>query len=290
MRSYAGSPDDGHTLANALEQVEALTDQRPDLAVVYRGYRGHGVERTQVLISGQRRGMTLALARQLKRLSAIEPEIGHMKTDGHLACCPLKGAIGDAIFTVLCGCSHNIRKMRARIRAWLSEILAMPVTAIGWATSSSTGQGGVKSRLSRIKQCQRSRAVVAQPELPFPGVFLGIAVGCVVMHLRLAHHIVRQDVPIDDDKVNMAAARPLAPFPTLRVRSFRPFHEGDWSFVVQVLPKIIEPVLIGVIQPPVEITEHDDIASSVMLKFEPVLHEFKLRAQGPAGISDMLRP
>ena len=52
MRALPGNPYDGHTLAEALEQVEILTDQRPELAVVDRGYRGHGVETTQVLIAG----------------------------------------------------------------------------------------------------------------------------------------------------------------------------------------------------------------------------------------------
>ncbi len=42
MRSFAGNPEDGHTLGPALEQVKVLTDQHPDLAVVDRGYRGHG--------------------------------------------------------------------------------------------------------------------------------------------------------------------------------------------------------------------------------------------------------
>lgn len=60
------------TLASALEQVAILTDQVPALAVVDRGYRGHGVEATKVLISGTRRGITPLLARLLKRRSAIE--------------------------------------------------------------------------------------------------------------------------------------------------------------------------------------------------------------------------
>jgi IS5 family transposase len=55
MRALPGNPYDGHTLAEALEQVEVLTDCRPSLAVVDRGYRGHGVETTRVLISGTRR-------------------------------------------------------------------------------------------------------------------------------------------------------------------------------------------------------------------------------------------
>jgi hypothetical protein len=53
-RSFPGNPYDGHTLAPALEQVAILTEQVPDLAVVDRGYRGHGVETTKVLISGHK--------------------------------------------------------------------------------------------------------------------------------------------------------------------------------------------------------------------------------------------
>lgn len=126
MRSMPGNPYDGHTLPEALEQVEILTGQTPALAVVDRGYRGHGVTRTQVLISGTRRGLTPALKRLLRRRSAIEPEIGHMKTDGRLSRCPLKGTFGDAIFAVLCGCGHNIRKILANLRA----LLALLITTI----------------------------------------------------------------------------------------------------------------------------------------------------------------
>ena len=124
MSSFAGNPYDGHTLGPALEQVKILTDQHPDLAVVDRGYRGHGVDKTRVLISGSRRGLTPRLIADLRRRSAIEPEIGHMKSDGRLARCPLKGTIGDALFAVLCGCGHNIRKILAHLRAFLSLIIA----------------------------------------------------------------------------------------------------------------------------------------------------------------------
>ena len=130
MRALPGNPYDGHTLAEALEQVEILTDQRPSLAVVDRGYRGHGVLNTRVLISGTRRGLTPDLRRQLRRRAAIEPEIGHMKTDGRLSRCPLKGTIGDAIFAVLCGCGHNIRKILAHLRALLVLIIAVILAAL----------------------------------------------------------------------------------------------------------------------------------------------------------------
>ncbi|GHE00870.1 IS5 family transposase [Allgaiera indica] len=130
-RSYPGNPYDGHTLGESLEQVETLTDRKISLAVVDRGYRGHGVETTKVLISGTRKGITPALAKLLKRRSAIEPEIGHMKSDGRLARCPLKGTIGDAIFAVLCGCGHNIRKILAHLRAIITAILTAVLAALG---------------------------------------------------------------------------------------------------------------------------------------------------------------
>ena len=124
MRSFPGNPYDGHTLGPALEQVAILTDQHPDLAFVDRGYRGHGETRTRVLISGTRRGLTPRLVADLRRRSAIEAEIGHMKTDGRLSRCPLRGTIGDALFAVLCACGHNIRKILAHLRTWLAWIIA----------------------------------------------------------------------------------------------------------------------------------------------------------------------
>ena len=140
MRAMHGNPYDGHTLAEALEQVETLTNRPPALAVVDRGYRGHDVRGTQVLISGVRRGLTKGLKAQLRRRSAIEPEIGHMKTDGRLARCPLKGTSGDAIFAVLCGCGHNIRKILARLRAFLALFIAWIADAVRPSTAANDGR------------------------------------------------------------------------------------------------------------------------------------------------------
>jgi transposase, IS5 family len=130
MRSMPGNPYDGHTLGEALQQVETLTGRRPSLAMVDRGYRGHGVQGMRVLVSGTRRGLTPTLARLLKRRSAVEPEIGHMKSEGRLARCGLKGLLGDAVFAVLCGCGHNIRKLLAHLRALLAALLASLLQAL----------------------------------------------------------------------------------------------------------------------------------------------------------------
>ena len=123
MRALPGNPYDGHTLHEALEQVEILTDQRPDMAFVDRGYRGHGVETVRVFISGARRGVTGTIAKLLRRRSAIEPMIGHMKTDGRLTRCPLKGTTGDALFAVLCGCGHNLRMILRHLRVILCQFI-----------------------------------------------------------------------------------------------------------------------------------------------------------------------
>jgi IS5 family transposase len=148
MRALPGNPYDGHTLPEALEQVEILTGQPTALAVVDRGYRGHGVAHTQVLISGTRRGQTPALKRLLRRRSAIEPEIGRMKTDGRLSSCPLKGTAGDAIFAVLCGCGHNIRKILAHLRA----ILAFLIAAIAAVMDAVVAENCRDNRQSRAPE------------------------------------------------------------------------------------------------------------------------------------------
>jgi transposase, IS5 family len=146
MRAFPGNPYDGHTLPETLEQVQILTDRQTRLAVVDRGYRGHGVATPRVLISGTRRGLTPVLAKLLRRRSAIEPEIGHMKTDGRLSRCFLRGTIGDAVFAVLCGCGHNIRKILAHLRALLAAIIALLLGVVGL---NYDGQYGHTARASR---------------------------------------------------------------------------------------------------------------------------------------------
>jgi IS5 family transposase len=54
----------------------------------------------------------------IKRRSAIEPAIGHMKMDGRLGRNPLKGALGDALHAVMCGAGHNLRLILAALRLY----------------------------------------------------------------------------------------------------------------------------------------------------------------------------
>ena len=96
-----------------------------DSATVDRGYKGHGVEsdplrnHTKIFISGQRRGLTKSLKKQLKRRSAIEPMIGHMKQEGKLGLCRLKGIVGNQLNALLTGVGHNLRLILNHIRKLL---------------------------------------------------------------------------------------------------------------------------------------------------------------------------
>lgn len=121
MRSMPGNPWDGHTLAETIEQVTILANHRPKTVIVDKGYQGIQLKGLQVLRSGQKRGITRTLKTMIKRRSAIEPTIGHMKTDGRLGRNPLKGTLGDALHAVMCGAGHNIRLLLKKLRLFWTQ-------------------------------------------------------------------------------------------------------------------------------------------------------------------------
>ncbi|MGF6652855.1 IS5 family transposase [Paraburkholderia youngii] len=123
MRSMPGNPYDGHTLAEALEQAAILCDATPEVAIVDRGYKGVAVDGVRIYHPGLRRGITRALRAMIKRRSAIEPAIGHMKTDGKLGRNWLKGAPGDAMHAVLWGAGHNLRMILRKLRLFCAYVL-----------------------------------------------------------------------------------------------------------------------------------------------------------------------
>ena len=132
--SLPGNPYDGHTLNQCLDQAKRTCGVAASQVFVDKGYKGHGctTDACKVYISGAKRGITPALHKRLKRRSAIEPVIGHMKSDSRLARNFLKGANGDAVNALLCACAHNLRKILNKLRLFcaqmeigLSDLLAM---------------------------------------------------------------------------------------------------------------------------------------------------------------------
>ena len=74
--------------------------------------------------------MTRGIRAMIRRRSAIEPTIGHMKTDGKLDRNWLKGALGDALHAVLCGAGHNIRLLLRRLQRRLQRFCAFILLSI----------------------------------------------------------------------------------------------------------------------------------------------------------------
>jgi IS5 family transposase len=127
-RTLPGNPFDGHTLAAQIAHTERITGIRIARAYVGRDYRGHDANKARVFISGQKRGVTPTIRREIRRRAGIEPVIGHLKEDGHFGRNFLAGAPGGAVNLVFAAAGHNLRLLRAsltRLLAFLTSLLAL---------------------------------------------------------------------------------------------------------------------------------------------------------------------
>lgn len=137
-----GNPYDGDTLYRTLKIVEDVTNVRPFTCFVDRGYRGHMAQRYEVFIAGQKRGVTPAIKKKLKRRNGIEPIIGHMKSDGHLGLNRLKGILGDKLNAILAGVGQNFRKILSLLRffyVWILSWLCAPLERENQTTITVVG-------------------------------------------------------------------------------------------------------------------------------------------------------
>lgn len=124
-KAFAGNPYDGHTLAETLDQATSVSGVAPERIYVDKGYRGHNYTGAgEVMIAGRRRGLSATMRRELRRRSAIEATIGHMKTDGRLDRNFLLGQAGDAINALLAAAGHNLRLVLTALALWLAFLLA----------------------------------------------------------------------------------------------------------------------------------------------------------------------
>jgi IS5 family transposase len=142
-KTLPGNPYDGHTLGVVIAATETLTGRKIERADVDKGYRGHDTTSPRcVFISGQKRGVFGVIKRELRRRSAIEAVIGHLKTDGHLGRCYLEGRAGDAANAILSAVGHNLRLVLAWLRllsrlfllALLQGALPQPTAQRGFLT------------------------------------------------------------------------------------------------------------------------------------------------------------
>lgn len=121
--AFHGNPYDGHTLKEAIDLYVKDIGIKPKRIYVDKGYRGHDPSlKLNVFKAGQKR-LAPQIKKEMKRRSAIEPVIGHLKNDGHLGRNYLKGTLGDKINAILSGVGHNFRLLLRWIRELFVFIL-----------------------------------------------------------------------------------------------------------------------------------------------------------------------
>ena len=120
MRCYPGNPYDGHTLGDMLQQTETITGVKVKTAAVDLGYRGKHKTEAKIIHRGHK--LSKREKKRLRRRSMKEAMIGHMKNDGLLDRCHLKGKQGDAVRALLCGIGHNVRQLLNFIRKQLNFV------------------------------------------------------------------------------------------------------------------------------------------------------------------------
>jgi IS5 family transposase len=137
-RACPGNPYDGHTLKIQLAQVERVTGQQVARAYVDLGYRGHDAKagHAEIYISRQRNLPSPTIKRELRRRSAVEPVIGHLKSDGLLERNHLASEHGDAINLILAAAGHNLRL----ILAWLRRLCALILIALLASPTAAAAQ------------------------------------------------------------------------------------------------------------------------------------------------------
>jgi transposase, IS5 family len=126
VSALPGNPYDGHTLGTVIPDMEALVGNTIQRAFVDKGYRGHNAPpdyKFRIFIAGQRRRVTPKIKCEMRRRSAIEPVIGHMKGEHRMGRNYLWHRQGDAINAVLAAAGYNFSLVLRWLRLLLCRIL-----------------------------------------------------------------------------------------------------------------------------------------------------------------------
>jgi len=114
--SHEQNQHDSHTLPEILKHVKTSRGKAVKQAVCDRGYRGkREVSGTKIILPGKALKRDTRYQRdkkrkQCRRRAAIEPVIGHLKSDYRLARNYLKGAVGDHINLLMAACAWNLKQ------------------------------------------------------------------------------------------------------------------------------------------------------------------------------------
>ena len=138
VKSLPGNPYDGHTLKTVIPDIEAVVGNTIERILADKGYRGHNAPpdyKFRVFISGQKRRVTPKIKRELRRRSAVEPVIGHLKSEHRMGRNYLWHRNGDAANAVLAAAGHNFRRLIRWLLLLLRQILLTIFRPVQLATS-----------------------------------------------------------------------------------------------------------------------------------------------------------
>jgi len=127
VKAMPGKPYDGHTLAIVIPEMEALIGNTIERVLADAGYRGHNAPpdyKFRVYTAGQKRRVTPQIKREMRRRSAVEPVIGHLKAEHRMGRNYLAHRAGDASNAVLAAAGYNFRLLLRWLRILLSAVLA----------------------------------------------------------------------------------------------------------------------------------------------------------------------
>jgi transposase, IS5 family len=113
-RTFPGNPYDGHILSAVIEQATNLMQNVPakiKQIVVDLGFRGVDDDNPgmEIIHRGRIKSLSLQQKKWLRRRQAVEPAIGHLKSDHRMDRCWLQGAAGDALHAISCAAGFNLR-------------------------------------------------------------------------------------------------------------------------------------------------------------------------------------
>lgn len=127
-KALPGNPYDGHTLATVIPDIEATIGNEIERVLADAGYRGHNApssHKFRIYTAGQKRRVTPAIKREMRRRAAIEPVIGHLKNEHRMGCNYLAHEQGDAVNAILAAVGYNFRLLLNWLRLLLRCFLAM---------------------------------------------------------------------------------------------------------------------------------------------------------------------
>ncbi len=125
--AYPGNPYDGHTLKAALAQSTKILGFEPEMAICDLGYRGNNYEgkcNIQV-VNRFRKRVSRSLCRWWNRRSAIEPVIGHCKSEHRMERNQLRGRLGDELNVIFAATGFNFRKLLRAFALFLRPIFKL---------------------------------------------------------------------------------------------------------------------------------------------------------------------